>query len=331
MSTEPNRVELLLPALVGNSSLGFLAALGLQALCCEVLGDLDAQIGWPNGATMGATLSTTAASSVDELAFAIAAIAAERTSGSYLPNVEGLPPDFVGPAAGTDPLREFSVATGRSIALSVLEAPLSERWVTGLLALDEGITEEKRNGSLPVSPLAARGPGTVMFYRTLRDLAKGSATPESIQSALIFWQRSDSIGGYLEYKAARDASYQASKKDADNYGVVAAGWLAMMSIAHFPALTAGRDVAISACWPREPRRDTLLRWPVPGTLLGTHELAVLLSHPAVATVDRPASKRTSSILRALSVLAIYESERVAAGNNDGPLGKPIRLWPPERK
>lgn len=319
--------EFTLPALVGNSSLGFLAALGVQALCCDLLGDQETQVGWPQGPSLGAVLRTSAVESVEDLAQKLAEAASTLTSGSYLPLLHAMPPEFFGGAAGTDPLREFTVSTGRELAFAALAEPASERWITALLALDEPITEEKRRGSLPVTPFAARGPGTVMFYRTLRDLAKVAADPTEMLSALIFWIRRDSIGGYLDHKAIRDASFQASRKDADNYGVPSAGWLAMMSLAHFPSVTARRDVAVSPCWPRIPYRRPLFRWPVWQQMLGSNEISVLLSHPAVAELDLKQVKRSHALFAALAVSAVYESERMEAGNNDGPLGKPVRLWP----
>jgi hypothetical protein len=331
-----------LPALQGGNTLGFLAALGVVQLCANFLGDRSAVLGWPHGPSGPAVIGTTLAETVEDLAEQLSAAADRLKAPNLL--IEGVAfpagvagiapkkkeaaslsdgPDAIGEKV-SDPIRGYSFELGRVAAVNAEGQPEYQRWLSSVLALDEPITAEKRNGSLPVSPFAARGPGTVMLARTLSKLQTSAAQPTKLLEALTFWVREDSIAGYIDPRAKRNASYQASKKDHDNYGVSAAAWLAMMSIPFFPALSVNSDVAIAPGWTRPPRRQSVFRWPVWSHELSGSAIAVLLGHPTLLLADET---RDNARLISLGVTGVFESERSVEGNNDGPMTQAVRLWP----
>jgi hypothetical protein len=315
--------QISLPALQGNNTLGFLAALGVVQLCAHFLDDKLATLGWPNGPTGAAVLSTSRVTTINELSGELTN-AANRLKAPHLV-VEGVPfpPNAPGTGAGTDPVRQYSFDLGRVAATEALTNAELERWLTAVVALDEPITAEKRNGSLPVTPFAARGPGTVMLARTLNKLQFAAAQPPKMLEALTFWVREDTIAGYIDPQAKRNASYQASSKDHDNYGALAPAWLAMMSMPFFPALSNNADVAIAPGWSRPPKRQSVFRWPVWTQQLSCSAISVLLSHPAVMLPNSTGDTR----LLSMGVAAVYESERSVEGNNDGPMTQALRIWP----
>lgn len=321
-----NHIEL--PALVGNSPTGFLAALGVVQLCSTSLGDPRARVGWPDSPSRGALLETTVAEDIDGLVPLLASVAGALNAPNVVPSVQGFPPNSA-KTADTDPIRAFSFASGRQLALNVRGDPHAEDWVMAVLALDEPITSEKRKGTLPVTPLAARGPGTVMLARTLAHLASRASHVEVVDAALRFWTREESTGGYLDPGAKRNAAHAASKRDLTNYGVPGAAWLALMALPMLRAQNVNADVAVAPGWTRTGGQQRY-RWPVWTPLLDVAAIRVLLAHRTVVTdFSRPSDVERD--LRSLGVAAVYESLRLAEGNNDGPLSSPIRVWPTARE
>jgi hypothetical protein len=331
-----------LPALQGGNTLGFLAALGAVQLCANFLGDQSASLGWPHGPSGPALLGTSLAETVEGLAEQISNAAGRLKAPNLLIEGVAFPTGVAGtapkkklivPASDepddvsekvSDPIRGYSFELGRVAALNADGQSEYQRWLSSVLALDEPITAEKRKGSLPVTPFAARGPGTVMLARTLSKLQTSAVQPAKLLEALTFWVREDSIAGYIDPRAKRNASYQASKKDHDNYGVSAAAWLAMMSIPFFPALSVNTDVAIAPGWTRPPRRQSVFRWPVWTHQLSGPAISVLLSHPTLLLADE---SRDNDRLTSLGISGVFESERSVEGNNDGPMTQAKRLWP----
>ncbi len=334
-----------LSALQGGNTLGFLAALGVVQLCTNFLGDKSAVLGWPNGPSGPALIGTSLAETVEDLAEQLRDAAGRLKAPNLLIEGVAFPAGVAGKAPKTkknksaipdsaetdtddenvtDPIRGYSFELGRVAALNSEGVPNYQPWLASVLALDEPITAKKRNGSLPVTPFAARGPGTVMLARTLNKLQTSAAQPTKLLEALTFWVREDSIAGYIDPRAKRNASYQASKKDHDNYGVSAAAWLAMMSIPFFPAVSVNSDVAIAPGWTRPPRRQSVFRWPIWTQELSSSAISVLLSHPTLLLADE---SRDKDRLASLGVVGVFESERGVEGNNDGPMSQAKRVWP----
>ena len=321
-----------LSALVANNPMGFLAALGVAQICASQLGDPQVLVGWPEGPSLGAVLSTSAAPNRKELAIALSSIAASLTAPNLVPGIANFPPNSE-KTADTDPIRLFSFELGREAALQAIAEPSCEPWVTSILALDEPIRSEKRRGSLSVTPFAARGPGTVMLARTMAKLGERAAQPAAMEEALEFWVREDSIAGYLDARAKRNAAHRASRKDLDNYGVPAAGWLALASLPLFPAASTNADVAVAPGWRRVGKRSHF-RWPTWSAPIGVDAIRILLSSRVVAHLnmkdlgsDPVGTRLSDSQLRSLGITSVWESERLVEGNNDGALSTPIRLWP----
>jgi hypothetical protein len=321
LTASQNRWQISLPALFGDDILGFLAALGVLELCTNQLGDPKATVAWPEGPSGGAVLVTSVAGDVSELSSCLQRVAKALAGPDLLPGIANFPQNLPG-AAGTDPVRVYSFEMGRAMANVV--STDGEPWLASVLALDEPIRSEKRQGSLSVTPLAARGPGTVMLARTLAGLAERAASDGTIESALTFWKREDTIAGYVDPLAKRNASHKASKKDLDNYGVPAAAWLAMMALPFFPALSSNTDIAIGPGWTRPPRQQAVFSWPMWRQQLDVTAVRVLLSHEAVASAD---ARSSSPRLTALGVAAVFRSQRTVEGNNDGAMSRAERVWP----
>ena len=245
--------RILLPALRGGDTLGFLAALGVIHLSHSALSDTSSRLSWPHGPAEGAVVHSSIAANLDELASLLAGVAAERREPNLVPGLAAFPPNSSKPA-DTDPIRTVTYEGGRVFSQLALEHPVFEPWLRSILSLDQPIRSEKRHGALAVSPLAARGPGTVMLARTMRDLA-AAVTTSTVISALAFWERSDTIAGYLDPQAKRNAAFAASKQDPNNYGVPAAAWLGQRIGHHIPPL--GHTAWVQPAFPHGVRKHLM--------------------------------------------------------------------------
>lgn len=318
-----------LEALRGDDALGFLAAVGTLRLCVDDLDDPGAALGWPDGPWNAAALSTSAASSVDELAERIFVIVDEtRAAGRLLPGVDAYPLRAGGAGGSADPMnRRLSFEDGRGLASSASDrGPAFSRWLRGTVSTSgvEAHKDDATKAGLAPSPFFDVGPGTVHMARTLTFSLKGVDGAAGISAGLAAWRRVDFLGAYLDHRADRNTALgQHPKRKITSYGEPGATWLALMAIPLFEMRgTDSGGVAVTR-WSGRTRRRFV--WPTWRPALGRAAITALLDHPEIRVVER--GKPRNDRLSALGVSGIYASDRLMAGNYAAALGAAKHLWP----
>lgn len=310
--------EITLDALRADTPLGFLAAVGVLRLATDELSLPTPRLGWPGGAGGPAVLSVDGDLDINGLAGSLYALVEDcRATDRLVPGLDGFPPNTKA-SSGSDPMRSLSLGDTRDQCRQAWDDPILARWIPAMIAVGS-----HDDGAVPLSQLLTVGPGTVWVERTMRGLLDEIGDAEVLRHALMSWRRVDSIGAYLDVRADVSAARaHASKGAAAKYGEPGASWLALMSLPMLPSRATPRG-RVTVGWRRVPGR-TYFRYPVWNHLLPLAAVEVLVDHPAVALATR-SSRRDD--LANLGVVAVMESERLIAGNYNGPLGEPEDLMP----
>lgn len=333
-----------LSAIRANDSLGFLAALGLLALCEDGLG-ASARLGWegPDGcAILQAPFADT-----DELAAALGDLAAAwRLAGRLAP---GTDPTLISAPLGAkerkaledagalDPMKMQPAAAVNRFQFMQdreLQHPGPDPgWLTALVGQ---LSPAKRDApERRLTPLYSPS-GQMTVRQVYRDtLETVGRRPDFLGEAMTGWLRVEGTGANLDSRALVDAA-DASGGVAANRYVPGATWLALQSAAWFTQVGDGATgEAVAWTYPRGGGR---LRWPVWTPLLPPAAVRVLLTHPAVrwsapltgddarARQSRKAQGRRARERGALGVCALYEARRRPLSKSAGPLQPPALLW-----
>lgn len=341
--------RLVLPALRANDSLGFLAALGVLALCEDGL-KVPARLGWegPDGrAVLDAPFADT-----HQLATALGDLAASwRTNAQLTPGedpglisapLSGQARKALENAGALDPMKmQAAAAIDRFQEMQELELsrPGPEvRWLVGLVGQSSPAI---RGESLRrLTPLYSPS-GQMTLFQLYGDFlhAEQKSRPAAITEALLGWRRvkgpKEGAGANLDSRALIDGATSSGHKPANRH-VPGATWLALQSAPWFTQVGDGvNGEAVAWIYPRGGGR---LRWPVWMSLQTPDAVRVLLAHPAVRWVAPPAKEgakaEQSRRLQArrerergvLGVCALYEARRRALSKSAGPLLPPILLW-----
>ncbi len=353
-------IGITLPHLRGTEAAPFLAALGVLSLVTNELDDPSATLGWPDGPRGAARLTSQGLTSVGDLAEALKAVATRMIADDeLLPGAgPGFPPRKQGSAP--DPTRSIHRDSAQVWATNARAAHRSRPWLAGVVATNDVTTPKDRNSPSVVmgrNPLFDAGPGTVSVSTTLTNNRDQAAAGDNVARALTTGLRQGgSIGGYLDWRADRDAADLASRRDPSNYGDPVVAWLAFMGLRVAPLVTINGTTGSSLCRPGRIKglRKPLV-WPVWRHDLTFDAVVVLLAHPAIdpralielatppPAAEQPAEKsaaepaagskrRRSSAapsdrLHALGVTDVFAASRLSKGNNDGAYGPARRLWP----
>lgn len=317
-----------LPALNGNDSLGFLAALGLVALSEQgEIGRL--RLGWRGRAAPIAIVE--GPSSIESLAQELKdAFVRLRATGGVVP---GSPTDFpiAGVGSGPDPMRMSQAEMHRFYCLA---EEAGKRWRDyWLIALAGQVTvkDEKRGDIVLTRFYAPTGQMKLrnsLFNRTM-DAVERVRGPGD---ALAGWRRTTYDGANFDERAIRDAAVT-TNGEPENLGAPSPTWLATMAFPFFPIVDDGFRVAVP-CWhevslyPGFTRRSLI--WPVWTPLLDGHAIRVLLCHEGIAVVESErhvVAPEKPRLLDALGVVGLFGASRRTLTQGDGPLGPTVRLWP----
>lgn len=323
------------PALRGDDSLGFLAAVGLLALSDQ--GEIpQLELAWRGRYSPTAVLRSAELASIDALGEALRGTFERlRATKGVIP---GLPPDFPVPSygAGQDPMRMPQPAMA-ALFRSARSAEFDHgnrwqgRWLVAL-AGQATIKDPKREDvqltpfNAPTGQMKLR---TSIFEKTMEAVERIAGPAD----ALTGWRRVAYDGANFDERAKRDAAMTTSG-DANNLGAPSPTWLAAMAIRFFPLADDGRKVWTVGwrqleLYPGYTRRT--FTWPLWTPFLDPAGLRALLSHPALVVEpgSAPFTVRVprSAELNALGVVGLYGASRRTLSQGDGPLGPTRRLWP----
>ncbi|MEV4505485.1 type I-G CRISPR-associated protein, Cas3-extension family [Streptomyces klenkii] len=323
--------ELELPALLGNSPLGFLAALGLLQLTQPLL-EQPPRLSW-RGPDAPAVLHTHQPLTHQSLADLLARQLPLEDDDllTVAPGILGLPAS--GPFG--DALRmpvdlALDLLACHAQAERDRSAPTA-RWFTALVNQLSLETSNKKTAGRPAS--GDRGDlyttTTPHFGRTgqmtlAASWAKAADHCRSDSShliaALVAWRRVDDYAGAnLDHYATGDA-HMVSHGKASQRGVPGATWLALHGLAAF-RLTGDTTRAQTTSWDHTAPNGALT-WPIWKQPLTTTAITALLEHPLVRHPNPDTTK-----LHNLGVTALYVAHRTRLGQGHGPLQPARRIHP----
>lgn len=320
-----------LPHLQGAEPATFLAAVGVLSLVTHELGDVEATLGWPNGPRSGAVLGTELFADVDELAEALRGIAVRMVDDDeLLPGAgPGFPPRKEGKSP--DPTRSIHRDEAASWVIAARHVDLGRTWIAGVVATNDAVAAKDGSGRTAQAgrnPLFDAGPGSVSASGTLTKSRDPSVPPGALRQALAVGARqAGSIGGYLDWRADRDAADLASRRDPSNVGDSVIAWLAFMGIRVAPLVAVNGVVGSSLCpTVRVQGFRKPLVWPVWQQQLNVDAVTALLAHPAIDLRRLTSRSVENRRLTALGVNAVFVSSRISKGNNDGAYGPSTSVW-----
>lgn len=293
--------EVKFPALVGDSPLAILAAIGTLKLAREFV-DNHALLSWDAADYVPVLHSSM--TSIDDVVARLTEVVEAMPEGVVIP---GGPLGFPPPGAAPDRLRlklgelrhlTEELCTNKSSASTV------GAWIAGLvtdLAADS-------SGRGAISQYAAPSGKQSMATMLQKPLELIRDTPEYIREALVSWRRVPGVTGeYLDHRANWDSSEDGRGK-AEMRGVPGATWLALMSYSLWTTTASGPQPRTSG-WhtvSKGRRREEELRLPLWGERLGPAAVKVLVEHPALVgdweSIDRDA-------LRTLGVIHVCRARR----------------------
>ncbi|MFI7101454.1 hypothetical protein ACIBK8_19020 [Streptomyces sp. NPDC050161] len=342
--------ELELPALLSDTPLGFLAAIGVLHLTAPAL-DQPPRLSW-RGPAAPAVLHTHRPLTHDELTDILIAQLPDAPEDEPLPQAPGiLSLKRHSPSGPSDPLRmpiELALQHLRGHARAERDQGLdTAHWfaaLTNQLHMDRGKERGKKKESQPAKDTTWYATTTPLFGRTggstianswalaiknlgwTKSARKKETTPQrvrdSLLGALTLWERVDGYAGAnLDHFSTGDA-HMVSTGEASQSGVPGATWLALHGFSAF-RLTGSTRTSRTTGWDHTTPNGALT-WPVWSPPLTATALTTLLEHP-LARAPNPDPAQ----LHNLGVTAIYAAHRTRLSQGFGPLqpGQPIHQAP----
>lgn len=325
MHEPPHRLRL--PALLADSPLGFLAALGTLELATRTL-DPGCRLSW-SGPNQPAVLHCPAPLTLDELADHL-----QRQLPAD-PRTEPFPlaPGILSrdrdrdPAAGSpnEPLRmPLSTAHRQLRRYAEDERATGAPHARWFAALVNQLHTAEKNGRpyTTITPLFAPS-GRMTLTQSWTDAAvRCRDDPQQLHDALTAWLRRSPgfAGASLDHHSAAPAHVQADGVATQN-GLPGATWLALHAFAHY-RLTGDGHRRRTTGWAGTPDGPAFT-WPVWHPPLSSSAVTTLLEHPLV---HRPGHARATH-LADLGITAVYRTRRTSLSNSDGALATAQPLWP----
>lgn len=271
--------QITFPALVGDSPLAILAAIGTLRLVRDFVDD-QSRLRWdPLDRSPVLESSLT---SVDEVVAELTRIVDEETPDGVL--VPGGPRDFPPPGASPDRLRvppDELYRLGSSFFTNQPKEAATVRGWLGSLVTDLALDSK---GKVAISQYTAPAGGQSMGTMLAKPLELVRSTPDYLRQALTGWRRVRGVTGeYLDSRAVW-GSGDDGRGEPQMRGVPGATWLALMS---YPLWTTTADSSHphSSGWHRFPegrRQRWELRLPLWQEPLGPDAVKALVEHPALA-------------------------------------------------
>ncbi|RKN03113.1 hypothetical protein [Streptomyces radicis] len=316
--------QLELPALLSDSPLGFLAALGVLELTTHTL-DSGAHLSW-QGPAQPALLHTHSPLTIDRLADHLQHQLPTDPEDEPFPVVPGILSRTRHPTPGSpnEPLRmPFDEAHRQLAEYAHAErtngAPQA-RWFTALVNPLHAKNEKNGIPYTTTTPFFAPSGRMTLRQSWAEAATRCRKEPKHLRAALTSWIRVPGYAGAsLDHHSYGPAHLHTDGQPAQ-HGVPGATWLALHAFAHF-RLTGHGDFRGATSWvpTREGRTFTWPAWHPP---LPTPAITTLLEHPLLYQPNPP-----STALTDLGVIAIYTARRTRLSNSDGPLQTARPAWP----
>lgn len=295
------------PALVGDSPLAILAAIGTMKLVHDFV-DVGATLSWDPADRMpvlGSSLED-----VGEVVSCLTKILEDMPEGVTVP---GGPIGFPPPGEAPDKLR---VKQGelRGVIDSVTEsadlgqAEVVREWVSGLvtdLVVDSSSRGASRGAISQFMAPSGRQSMATMLQKTLEIVQDD---PVVLREAFTGWRRVSGVTGeYLDHRASWSSSEDGRGK-AGMRGVPGATWLALMSYPLWMTTSVAATARTSG-WHRLPegqRHVSEVRLPLWSQRLGLDGVVALVEHPLL---DVPWSCVNHRALNQLGVFHVCRARR----------------------
>ncbi|WP_147680560.1 hypothetical protein [Actinomyces ruminicola] len=263
------------PALVGESPLAILAAIGAFRLIHDFVDD-DARLSWdPNdrAPVLHSRLAT-----VDAVAEELSEIVAEMPEDVVVPRgPSGFPP----PGEAPDKLRLKQGQLYEQFGIAP-PSPVVQKWLASLVT--DLVADDKGRGA--ISQFTAPAGKQSMSTMLEKPLRLVQSEPEYLRQALVGWRRVSGVTGeYLDHRANWDSGEDGRGK-AEMRGVPGATWLALMSYPLWTTTAAGKQPRTSG-WHSQPvgrgyrRSAPELRLPLWREPLGLAALKALVEDPVL--------------------------------------------------
>lgn len=297
----PHVQQIKLPALVGSTALGWLAAFGVLRLVAR--GEPTAGLSWdPDDGC--AVLHSAALTDVAAVVDVLRGVYEGLADGQFWPDA---PPGFPPPGEAPDKLvvrrSDFpELVSGLAGAETVLTS-----LVTDLAVNTAGVVRR--------TPMVAPT-GKQSFFTMVRNQHEAVVQPEVLREALTGWVRRPGVGEAFDSSAVVSAADAVDGRPGEHV-VPGATWLAVQALPAFRLSGNGRSVEASG-WRRLDRRLFFV-WPLWTPRLTLTATRVLLEHPV------PLRSRDGGLwadvprLAPLGVWRICAARRRNTGNSDGPL------------
>jgi hypothetical protein len=317
--------QLQLPALLADSPLGFLAAVGTLELTTRTL-DSGCRLSW-SGPHQPALLHTRSPLTLGDLADHLQQQLPHDPETEPFPLAPGILTRDRDPTPGSpnEPLRMTLPAAHQQLrqyaqAERDTDAPHA-RWFAALV--NQLHTSEK-NGRhyTTATPLFAPS-GRMTLGQSWTDAAKRCREdPQQLHDALTSWllRAPGFAGASLDHHSASPAHLQADGIATQN-GLPGVTWLALHAFAHYRLTGNGRRRRTTG-WTSTTQGLTFT-WPVWQPPLTSGAVTTILEHPLI----HRATPAHATQLTNLGVTAIYTTRRTRLSNSDGALATAQPLWP----
>ena len=302
-----NQVKL--PALIADSPLAILAAIGTMRLIHDFV-DGKARLAWDTSEHCPILFSSL--NSIKAVTSALQDLVNSMPEGVVVPGAPaGFPPPGVAPDKLRVPQGELTKLTSKLIESATEAETITVRSWLGSLVTDLAV-DSKNRGSVS-NYIASSGKQSIatMLEKPLEHV---QAEPDYLRQALISWRRVSGVTGeYLDHRAACTATEDGRGK-ATMRGVPGATWLALMSYPLWTT-TAVRKKARTSGWhpsSRRGRSSSELRLPLWKAPLGPAAVKALVEHPAL---DGDLGQGLSRELRLLGVFHVCRAKRYQPPNS----------------
>lgn len=263
--------QIKLPALVGESPLAILAAIGAFRLIHDFVDD-DTRLSWDPDDHAPVLHSRLA--SVDAVIEEMSEIVAEMPEDVVVP---GGPAGFPPPGEAPDKLRLKQGQLYERFGGDPPVPPVVQKWIASLVT--DLVADAQGRGA--ISQFTAPAGKQSMATMLEKPLRLVQSNPEYLRQTFLGWRRVPGVTGeYLDHRANWDSGEDGRGK-AEMRGVPGATWLALMSYPLWTTTAVGKQPRTSG-WHSEPvgrRTVEELRLPLWQEPLGPAAIKALVEHP----------------------------------------------------